>query len=61
MRSVVVACSMLLLGSVVAEAQPFYGYPPPPPGFGFRPPHPHWHCKTKWDWQGPKRICRWGW
>ena len=59
MRSMLIACALLLTGSAVAEAQAFYP-PPPPPGFG-RPPHPHWHCKTKFDWNGPKRVCRWGW
>ena len=61
MRSIFAASALLLLGSALAEAQVFYPAAPSPTVIVVRGPHPHWHCKTKFDWQGPKRVCRWGW
>lgn len=72
MRSLIIAGTLLVLGTAAASAQPWYGRgygpPPPPPGYGWggpppvgfygAPPRRCWWRDTFW---GPRRVCRGGW
>ena len=65
MRSLLAGCALLMLGSVAAEAQPYWGFggPPRPPGWGWSHPHPYgwgWRHPHPYGWgYGAPRRCRW--
>lgn len=70
MRSLLAACALLMLGTAVADAQPYFGYGRPHYGYGYgygfhRAPvygygyrRPFRRCFFVRGYYGPRRVCR---
>lgn len=73
MRALLAGCAFLVLGTAVADAQPYFGFAGPGYGYGhyygWRRPHPRFYggygygprrCWWVHGYYGPRRVCR-GW